>query len=70
MERIPLESEALASIGYDVARHLLEIEFTNGRIYHYFDVPRTEVERLLAARSQGAYFSERVRDHYRYEQVH
>lgn len=51
MERIPLESEALASIGYDLARHLLEIEFTNGRIYQYFDVPRTEVERLLAARS-------------------
>ncbi|HEY4555568.1 MAG TPA: KTSC domain-containing protein [Lysobacter sp.] len=70
MERFPLESEALASVGYDLARHVLEIEFTNGRVYQYFDVPRGEVERLLSAGSQGAYFSERVRDRYRYEQVH
>ena len=70
MERIPLESEALASVGYDPGRHVLEVEFTSGRVYQYFDVPRHEVERMLRAGSRGAYFSERVRDHYRFEQVH
>ena len=70
MERIALDSEALASVGYDAGRRVLEIEFTSGRIYQYFDVPRHEVERLLRATSQGAYFSERVRDRYRYEPLH
>ena len=70
MERIPVESEALASVGYDAGRHVLEVEFTSGRVYQYFDVPRHEVERMLRAGSHGAYFSERVRDRYRYEQVH
>lgn len=70
MDRIPLDSEALSSVGYDTARRVLEVEFTSGRIYQYFDVPRHEVERLLAARSRGHYFSERVRDRYRYAAVH
>lgn len=70
MDRIPLDSEALASVGYDPASHVLEVEFASGRVYQYFDVPRHEVERLLRAPSQGAYFSDRVRDRYRYELIH
>ena len=70
VERIPLDSEALASVGYDAGRHVLEVEFTSGRVYQYFGVPQDEVERLLGAPSSGHYFSERVRDRYRYEQVH
>jgi hypothetical protein len=70
VERIPLDSDALASLGYDPGRRLLEVEFTSGRIYRYFDVPEHEVVRLMQAASRGAYFSERVRDRYRFEQVH
>lgn len=70
MDRIPLESEALSSVGYDPARRVLEVEFTSGRVYQYFGVPQHEVERLLRAESRGAYFSERVRDRYEFEQVH
>lgn len=70
MERITLESAALSSLGYDPARRVLEVEFSSGRVYQYFGVPQVEVQRLLEAESQGAYFSERVRDRYRYEQVH
>lgn len=67
---MPLDSEALASVGYDAGHRVLEVEFTSGRVYQYFDVPPHEVERLLHAGSRGHYFSERVRDRYRFEQVH
>lgn len=70
MDRIPLESEALTSIGYDPERCVLEVEFASGRVYQYFDVPRHEVDRLLGAESRGHYFGERVRDRYRYAAVH
>ena len=70
MERIPLESEALSSVGYDPAQRVLEVEFRSGRVYQYFGVPQHEAERLLGAESQGAFFSERVRDRYPCEQVH
>ena len=70
MERMALDSEALSSIGYDPVLRVLEVEFTSGRVYQYFDVPQGEVQRLLRADSHGAYFSERMRDRYRYEAVH
>ena len=70
MERVHVDSDAISSLGYDPAGHVLEVEFTSGRVYQYFDVPRQEVERLLRAPSRGAYFSGRVRDRYRFEQVH
>ena len=70
MDRISLDSEALSSVGYDQSRRVLEVEFTSGRVYQYFGVPQIEVERLLEAESQGAYFSERVRDRYPFELIH
>lgn len=70
VERVPLDSEALSSVGYDASQRVLEVEFASGRVYQYFDVPQHEVERLLRAPSRGHYFSERVRDRYRYAQVH
>ena len=39
MERIAVESSNLASIGYDEASMVLEVEFKHGGIYQYFDVP-------------------------------
>ncbi|AXK71838.1 KTSC domain-containing protein [Lysobacter sp. TY2-98] len=70
MQRIPVDSEALSSVGYDPAHRVLEIEFTSGSIYRYFDVPMREALRLFESGSLGHYFSERVRDRYRFEQVH
>jgi len=39
MKRQPVESSNLASVGYDAARQILEIEFNHGGIYQYYDVP-------------------------------
>ena len=70
MERYPVQSEALASLGYDPGRRVLEVEFASGRIYQYFGVPPREVQRLVDAPSRGAYFSRCVRDRYPFEAVH
>ena len=34
-----VRSSALRSVGYDQEQRVLEIEFTNGAVYRYFDVP-------------------------------
>jgi hypothetical protein len=36
MQVIPVESTALATVGYDEARELLRVEFCGRAIYHYF----------------------------------
>jgi len=40
--RIPrqaVQSSAIAKVGYSKRRHILEIEFVNGAVYRYFDIP-------------------------------
>jgi len=60
MERMPVESSTLVSVGYDSTSATLEIEFRTG-IYQYFGVPSEIHEGLMSAGSKGSYFTEFVR---------
>lgn len=66
MDRVPVASSTIASVGFDDATLALEVEFQNGLIYQYFDVPRAVFDSLLAAESPGGFFNEQVRGSYRY----
>jgi hypothetical protein len=70
MKRTPLASSCLSSVGYDARRRVLELEFTHGHIYRYFDVPAAIYRGLLKASSHGAYYQSAIRDRdYRYERL-
>jgi hypothetical protein len=56
-----VESTALATIGYDEARELLQVEFCGRAIYHYFGVPAAVHQGLLGAASKGSYFNQAIR---------
>ena len=56
-------------MGYDESAFLLEVEFVNGRIYQYFDVPRAHFDAMLNAGSVGAYFNANIRNAFGYIQV-
>ncbi len=61
MQIITVESTALAAVGYDDARELLQVEFGGRAIYHYFGVPAAVYQGLLAAPSKGCYFNQAIR---------
>ena len=70
IERTPVRSSALKSVGYDQASNILEIEFTGGEVYQYFDVPAEVHRGLMAAESHGRYFHQHVRGKsYRYRRI-
>lgn len=69
MKRQAVVSSNLRSVGYDEATHTLEIEFQNGRVYRYIEVPREVYEGLMGADSLGRYFNEYVRDAYPYSRA-
>jgi len=62
MERERVESEAIAGVGYDADRRVLEIEFTSGEIYRYFDVPPALHAGLMTAASHGEFFAQHIRN--------
>lgn len=59
-----MDSTAIASVGYDEATALMEIEFTSGEVYQYFAVPRAVYTGLVDAESAGRFFREHIRDVY------
>ena len=61
MERIPLDSSNIISVGYDKERKTLEIEFASGAIYQYFDVPKSVYSKLIDADSHAKYFDRNIK---------
>ena len=55
MERKPVDSSMLASVGYDPSTQTLEMEFTDGAIWQYLNVPELEYTRLIGSSSLGSY---------------
>jgi hypothetical protein len=69
IERTPVRSSDLSSVGYDPKSRILEIEFRSGGIYRYLDVPKEVFDGLLAAKSKGRFFAKEIRDRYRFERL-
>ena len=50
------------SAGYAEGKKILEIEFSSGEVYHYFDVPKELFIGLLNAESAGKFFNTRIKN--------
>ncbi len=66
MERTPVTSSNIAAIGYNEDDHILEVEFKNGSVYQYSDVPLSERTGIMNADSKGRYFHANIRNRYPY----
>jgi hypothetical protein len=63
--REPIQSSAIAKVGYSKRRHILEIEFVNGAVYRYFDIPVSVHRDLMSADSKARFYDSNIRKHYR-----
>ena len=62
--RARVGSRMIRSVGYDEPSEVLEIQFSNGAIYQYADVPKDVHRSLMNAESVGKYFHANVKDSY------
>ncbi|WP_255197763.1 KTSC domain-containing protein [Halorarius litoreus] len=69
MNRTPVSSSNLSSVGYDADTQTLEIEFNDGSVYQYSNVPTNIYEGLISAPSHGKYFHRNIRDSFNYTQI-
>ena len=65
MRRSTVKSRSIRSVGYHERSQILELEFEGGRLYQYFDVPRSVYEELVQAESIGRFVNTRVKGNYR-----
>jgi KTSC domain-containing protein len=60
-----VQSSALASIGYSKRLHILEIEFVNGAIYRYDEIPPSVYRELMSTDSKARYYDTNIKGNYR-----
>ncbi len=69
MKREKVKSSTLASVGYDAEQKYLDVEFVQGGLYRYFDVPRYKFKRLMKSESRGKFFIAEIKDNYRSDRI-
>ena len=61
MNRDPVTSTSLKSIGYDPNNNVLEVEFIKGSVYEYSGVSQDTYDSIMTADSIGSAFSKLVK---------
>ncbi|MBC7749764.1 MAG: KTSC domain-containing protein [Methylotenera sp.] len=69
MEREYVESSNLKSIGYDANNSTLEVEFSNGAIWQYYDVLESSYYEMKSSSSIGKYFNANIKGQHSEVQV-
>ncbi|WP_444676854.1 helicase HerA-like domain-containing protein [Halomonas sp. E19] len=69
VEMTSVVSSNVAAVGYDEESETLQVEFKNGAVYQYFEVPQYIFEGLRGADSVGGYLASNIKGVYRYSRV-
>lgn len=69
MQRAAVQSSSIATVGYDEDEQVLEIVFTDGRVYHFLEVPPERVLSLLRAGSKGRFLNTEIKPDFGYRAV-
>jgi len=64
MQLHPVESSNIAAVGHDPDTNRMVVQFKNGGLYEYPDVPVSEYQLLMSAESVGRYYSANIRGKY------
>lgn len=70
MLRRPIISNSIVNIGYDPNKLTLAIEFSEGGIYHYYNVPVSVYLNFVNANSRGRFFNHHIKPYYSYHRKH
>ena len=69
MEREPVASSNIRSIGYDEASSMLEVEFNSGFVYQYYNVPPITYEQMMQSESKTKFLTAYVKPIYPFSRV-
>ncbi|MBN9295898.1 MAG: KTSC domain-containing protein [Filimonas sp.] len=69
MLRKQIQSSIITSVGYETIKSLLEVEFTSGEVFQYFNVPLETYSGLIKAKSHGEFFNEFIKEQYEFRKL-
>ena len=69
MERENVDSSTIVSIGYDTGSETLEVEFKNGGVYQYYNVPNNIYDLLMQSESKGKFLHINIKNAFPYSRI-
>jgi hypothetical protein len=69
MNRQSVTSSNIEAIGYSEEDNILEVEFHDGSVYQYLEVPKDIYDGLMSASSHGTYLNEHVKKVYNFRKI-
>lgn len=66
MDRKPVKSSNIVSIGYDPEKQTMEVEYKNGGVYSYASVPQGSYDELMAASSVGSHLHAHIKPRHKH----
>jgi KTSC domain len=70
MELIPVDSSSVRRVGYEEDLQILYVQFIDGEVYEYREVPADDFIELLHAESIGWFVNKRIKPYYDYRRLH
>ncbi len=62
IETAAIASSSMSRVSYHFGKSVLQVEFHDGSVYRYFDVPIHAYRELLQADSKGTHFNHHIRN--------
>lgn len=60
----PIKSSMIQAHGYDQASRTMRVQYANGAVHDYADVPFEKYHAFTGAQSPGGYFNKKIKPHH------
>lgn len=65
----PVQSTNIKGIGFAESKLILQVQFNNGTVYQFYEVPEIIYNQFNAAQSKGRFFQMHVKDLYKFKKM-
>lgn len=69
MDRNLVSSSNIISVGYDEQNETLEVEFSDGSVYQYYNVNKNLYDQFISAPSKGQFLAYQIKNVFPYSRV-
>jgi hypothetical protein len=69
MDRISVNHNEFRTVGYEPLELLMEVEFQDGRIYLFSDIPMALYDSFIAADNMSDFYHTHIEDQYAHTRV-
>jgi KTSC domain len=69
MHRTAIAANGIAQVGYEDGAEILEIEFTSGKVFQFFNVPSNMFHQLMDSQFKEFYYQNNIHERFPYKRI-